>query len=87
MTTNAGAPAAMHRDDDAVRPVTIVTGVWVVALLVLLLGADALGVADPAAWRWTAAVGVLFGILGIIATRRRRAAVLRQGVDRGSPSG
>lgn len=56
---------------DLSRPALLGTVAWLVALLGLLLLGDAVGPV-PRWWTWTAATGVLLGLLGVLAVRLTR---------------
>lgn len=62
---------------DAVRVVALGTGLWLVALLVLLVFVGRLAESDQLLWLWTALAGFLLGLLGlrlcvVRRTRQRR---------------
>ncbi len=59
---------------DPVRPVVLGTLTWLVVLVVLLVGRDALA-PDHRWWTWTAVAGVVCGVLALgwaLGRRRRR---------------
>jgi hypothetical protein len=64
---------------DAVVPVTVGTGLWALAFLVLLGFRDQLAEADNTWWLAVCATGFALGLLGIWYVRRRRAAYRRAG--------
>lgn len=53
-------------DHDAILPVAIGTGLWLVVLLVLVLRRDSLDAAGNGWWILAAAVGALSGALGLV---------------------
>lgn len=60
-------------DEDAVLPVTIGTGVWLVALLVLVARKPVLDENGTGWWIAVALVGFVMGVGGVLFLRRRRA--------------
>ncbi len=66
-------------DEDGVGAVAAGTVLWTVALLVLLLLRDRLGVDQW--WLWVALTGALLGLPGLWFTRRRRSAYRRGATD------
>jgi hypothetical protein len=58
---------------DSLRVVAIGTGLWLVALIVLLPFWDWLGRHHHRLWLWTCLAGVIIGLLGSVLTRRHRA--------------
>ncbi len=64
-------------DNDGVRTVAVGTGLWAVALVVLLVMRDDLEAAGRSWWIWTAVAGLGLGLLGFEYTRRRRDAIAR----------
>ncbi|MHB1068183.1 MAG: DUF2530 domain-containing protein [Candidatus Nanopelagicales bacterium] len=59
-------------DHDAVLPVAIGTGLWLVVLAVLVLRRDSLAAAGNGWWILAAAAGALSGALGLVFLRWRR---------------
>jgi integral membrane sensor domain MASE1 len=60
-------------DEDAILPVSIGTGVWIVVLVVLVLMRERLDESGLLWWIGAAAVGVVSGALGLVFLRWRRA--------------
>lgn len=60
-------------DEDAVLPVTIGTGVWLVALIVLVASKPVLDENGTGWWIAVALVGFVTGAGGVLFLRRRRA--------------
>jgi hypothetical protein len=59
-------------DADAVLPITIGTGIWLVVLIVLLLARDSLAAHGASWWIGAAAAGFGLGLLGVVFLRWRR---------------
>ncbi len=59
-------------DEDAILPVSIGTGVWLVVLVVLVALRDRLVESGTTWWIGAAAVGVVSGALGVVFLRWRR---------------
>ena len=78
--TNSGRLA--ESDADAILPVAIGTGVWVVVLVVLLLVHGSLAENGTTWWIGAAAVGVVSGLGGLVFLRwRKRRAARRSGQE------
>ena len=60
------------RTDDR-KPMLLGIGLWLLALVGLLLGFGRLLDADGAGWIWTCVAGIALGVLGLVYTHRRRA--------------
>jgi hypothetical protein len=60
------------RTDDR-KPMLIGIGLWLLALIALLFGAERLIGADSTGWLWTCVCGIALGLLGLIYTHARRA--------------
>jgi hypothetical protein len=76
-SSTAAAPDVAPVDTDGVRTVAVGTGLWAVALVVLLVMRDDLEAAGRSWWIWTAVAGLGLGLLGFEYTRRRRDAIAR----------
>ncbi len=61
-------------DEDGVGAVAIGTGLWLVALVILLLFRGQLSESGAQWWIWVAITGAALGLPGLWYTRRRRAA-------------
>ena len=57
---------------DSQRVLLIGTGIWLLALIVLLPLWDWLGRHDHRTWLWTCVAGVGLGLIGILLARRHR---------------
>lgn len=77
VTRAAEASDVAPVDNDGVRTVAVGTGLWAVALVVLLIMRTDLDAAGRSWWIWTAVAGVGLGLLGVEYTRRRRDAIAR----------
>ena len=64
-------------DTDGVRTVAVGTGLWALALVVLVVMRDDLEAAGRSWWIWTAVAGIGLGLLGFEYARRRRDAIAR----------
>jgi hypothetical protein len=71
LTDARGSVDNLPSDADAVRPVTVGTVLWLIALVVLVLNRDALTENDAQWWIGAAAAGAALGVLGIVVTRSR----------------
>ena len=67
-----GKSRLAQSDEDAILPVSIGTGVWVVTLVILLLLKPRLDDAGTTWWILAAVVGVVTGIGGLVFLRWRR---------------
>jgi drug/metabolite transporter superfamily protein YnfA len=57
---------------DSQRVLLIGTGMWLVALIVLLPFWSWLGRHDHRSWLWTCVAGVVLGLIGILLVRKHR---------------
>jgi hypothetical protein len=76
-TPASDAPDVAPVDTDGVRTVAVGTGLWALALAVLVVMRDDLEAAGRSWWIWTAVAGVGLGLLGFEYARRRRDAIAR----------
>ena len=69
--------AMTDSDKDAVLPVTIGTGIWLVLLVTLIARKTVLDESGTGWWIGVAAVGLVTGVGGVILLRWRRARIAR----------
>jgi cobalamin synthase len=65
-------------DEDALLPVSIGTGAWLVALVVLVLMRSTLAENDATWWIGVAIVGTVSGLLGLVFLRWRKGRASRR---------
>lgn len=68
-------------DTDAILPVSIGTGIWIVALVVLVLMRATLDENGTSWWIGVAAVGTVSGLLGLVFLRWRKGRAKRRGAQ------
>ena len=68
-------------DEDALLPVSIGTGVWIVALVVLVIMRPTLDANGTTWWIGVAVVGVVSGVLGLVFLRWRKGRAGRRGQE------
>ena len=68
-------------DEDAILPVAIGTGVWLVALVVLVVMRPTLDENGTTWWIVVAAIGAVSGLLGLVFLRWRKGRARRRGQE------
>ena len=68
-------------DEDALLPVSIGTGVWIVALVALVIMRPTLDENGTTWWIGVAVVGVVSGVLGLVFLRWRKGRAGRRGQE------